>query len=83
MIEAIPGESPEQTAARKKKLFQQTKAVGITFPEIDPNQLAKLLASIAKFNQKSESNGEDSEEEVEVIPEPDFDSVEFHPNNTI
>jgi hypothetical protein len=41
------------------------------------------LASIAKLNRKSGSNGEDSEEEVEVIPDPDFDSVEFYPNNTI
>jgi hypothetical protein len=41
------------------------------------------LASIAKLNQRSGSNGEGSEEEVEVIPEPDFDTVEFYPNNTI
>jgi hypothetical protein len=36
MIEVIPGESQEKIAERKKILFQQTRAIGITFPSIDP-----------------------------------------------
>jgi hypothetical protein len=85
MIVAIPGETPEQVAARKKKLFQQTKAVGITFPSIDPEQMKRLLAAIArlKLNEERKRNGLAEEEEVEVIPEPDFELVVFHPNNTI